>query len=215
MNRINGCIFDLDGVIVDTAKFHYMAWKRLADYLHIPFNKEDNEKLKGVSRKASLDIILSKGKLVLSDKDKDSLCTIKNNWYLEYISKLTSKDILPGVDEFLTLLKKNNIGIGLGSASKNALLILKNLNIVDYFDSIVDGNMVTKAKPDPEVFLKASELLKILPYECAVFEDSLAGIEAAKSAKMKAIGVGSPEILKAADAVIQDFKAVSLDILRL
>lgn len=213
--KIKACIFDLDGVIVNTAKYHYLAWKRLARELNFDFTEKDNERLKGVSRMASLDILLSIGGLSFSEDEKLKLAEKKNKWYVEYISKLTDKDILPGAFEFITLLKSNGIKIALGSASKNSMLILKNLNLVPYFDSIVDGTKVAKAKPDPEVFLLAAKELNIDSKNCVVFEDAAAGVEAAKRGNMYAIGVGSPDILKAADKVISGFSGLTLDILNL
>lgn len=213
--KIKACIFDLDGVIVNTAKYHYLAWKRLARELNFNFTEKDNERLKGVSRMASLDILLSIGGLSFSEDEKLKLAEKKNKWYVEYISKLTDKDILPGVSEFITLLKSSGIKIALGSASKNSMLILKSLNLVPYFDSIIDGTKVTKAKPDPEVFLLAAKELNIDSKNCVVFEDAAAGVEAAKRGNMYAIGVGSPDILKAADKVISGFSGLTLDILNL
>lgn len=192
MNNVQACIFDLDGVIVDTAKYHYLAWKRLANELGFDFTIEDNERLKGVSRMDSLNILLSIGGVDLSPEEKEALANKKNIWYVDYISKLAEDEILPGVLDFFQILKNNNIKIALGSASKNSMLILKNLNLVEYFDAIVDGNKVSMAKPNPEVFLRAAEELSITPEHCVVFEDAEAGIEAALNAGMKTIGIGTP-----------------------
>ncbi len=211
--NIKACIFDLDGVIVDTAKYHYLAWKRLAKELNFDFTEKDNERLKGVSRMASLDILLSIGGLSFSEKEKIKLAEKKNKWYVEYISKLDKNEILPGVEDFLRKLKQNGIKIALGSASKNSMLILNNLQLVPYFDTIIDGNKVSKAKPDPEVFLLAAKELNIPSEYCVVFEDAEAGIEAAKKANMKAIGVGSKDILKKSDKIIDCFKGLELNIL--
>lgn len=214
MRNIRGCIFDLDGVVVDTAKYHYLAWRRLAHELGFEFTEEDNERLKGVSRMKSLEILLEIGRMNFDEETKLKLAEKKNNWYVEYISKMDESEILPGVKEFLTKLKEEGIKIALGSVSKNAGIILENTNLKKYFDAIIDGNKVTKAKPDPEVFLKAAEELGLDPSECVVFEDAIAGIEAARNARMKVIGVGSPEILKDADKVITGFEGIDLSILQ-
>ncbi|MEJ5258524.1 MAG: beta-phosphoglucomutase [Fervidobacterium sp.] len=204
--RPKACIFDLDGVIVDTAKYHYLAWKRLAKELGFEFTEKDNERLKGVSRMESLEILLSVGGIKIEDqKLKEQLSDKKNNWYVEYISQMTKDEILPGVEEFLRKLKNAGIKIAIGSASKNTMTILRRIELVDLFDSIIDGTKITKAKPDPEVFLKAAEELNVDPKDCCVFEDAVAGIEAAKRAGMKVIGVGDHEILKDADRVITSF----------
>ncbi|SKA81514.1 beta-phosphoglucomutase [Caloramator quimbayensis] len=210
---VKGCIFDLDGVIVDTAKYHYLAWKRLAEELGFEFTIKDNERLKGVSRMKSLEILLEVGGLKFDDETKIKLAEKKNNWYVEYISKIDKSEILTGVEKFLISLRENGIKTALGSASKNAMIILNNLGIEKYFDAIIDGNKVKKAKPDPEVFLLAAKELNIDPKECVVFEDAEAGIEAAKNAGMYAIGVGSSDKLHDADKVILGFDAVNIDII--
>jgi beta-phosphoglucomutase len=211
MNNIKAIIFDLDGVLVDTAKYHYLAWKKLADELNIDFSVEDNERLKGVSRMQSLDIILEIGSITLDNITKSDLAQKKNNWYVEYITKLTPDDILPGVIPFIKSIKNSNIKMALGSASKNSMLILNKLNLTNYFDAIIDGTKVSKAKPDPEVFLKGAEALKVLPCQCIVFEDAEAGVEAAISAGMHCIGIGSENILKKADLVFSGFTDIVFD----
>jgi len=213
MNTIKGCIFDLDGVIVDTAKYHYNAWKRLADELGFFFSEEDNERLKGVSRMASLEILLQIGRLSLDEEMKQALAAKKNQWYVEYISGLDENEVLPGVKEFIISVRAAGYKTALASASKNALTILNRLRLTGYFDVIVDGNRILKAKPDPEVFLLAAEGLMIPPESCVVFEDARAGIEAAKRAGMKCIGVGTSPELSEADAVIPGFENISPDIL--
>lgn len=213
MIPVKGCIFDLDGVIVDTAKYHYIAWKRLAEELGFEFTIEDNERLKGVSRMQSLDILLQIGKKDFSDNVKKELAEKKNNWYVEYISKIDKSELLPGVEEFISKLKSAGIKIALGSASKNSMIIMNNLGIVKYFDAIIDGNKVNKAKPDPEIFLCAARELGLEPSECVVFEDAEAGIEAASRAEMRSIGIGSPDILKKAGRVIPGFKDITIDII--
>ncbi|GCD10688.1 beta-phosphoglucomutase [Clostridium tagluense] len=215
MHNIKAVIFDLDGVLVDTAKYHYLAWKRLAQELNIQFSLQDNERLKGVSRMRSLDIILEIGNITLDSDTKIQLAQKKNIWYVDYISNLTPKDILPGVIGFLESLKVDSIKIALGSASKNSMLILDKLNLTNYFDAIIDGTKVSKAKPDPEVFLKGAEALKVLPSECIVFEDAEAGVEAAINAGMYCIGIGSKNILKMAHLVLAGFSDMTFDKLKL
>jgi beta-phosphoglucomutase len=205
MLPIKAAIFDLDGVIVDTAKYHYLAWKRLAGELGFEFSVENNERLKGVSRMQSLEIVLEVGGITTaSESQKSEWANQKNEWYLESIRQMTPSEILPGVLPFINHLRCNNIKVALGSASKNAPLILENLHINNLFDEIVDGNQVAKAKPDPEVFLTAANKLKIPPSRCVVFEDAAAGIEAAHNGGMMAIGLGDPGILGKADLVISD-----------
>lgn len=198
----SGAIFDLDGVIVDTAGFHYLAWKELAEKLGFIFTREDNERLKGVSRAQSLKILLEIGEVTLSERDFTKALEDKNARYLEYINALTQKDILPGAEAYIRLLRQKGVRIALGSASKNAPLILRRLGITDMFDAICDGNCVSRAKPDPEVFIKAAVLIDRAPTQCVVFEDAEAGIEAAKTAGMFSVGIGNALILKNADIVI-------------
>ena len=197
-----GFLFDLDGVIVDTAKYHFLAWKRLADELDIPFTEQDNERLKGVSRMASLEIILEIGNRTMTEDEKQALCQRKNDWYVEYIKKLEKSELLPGVENFLKQAHAAGIKIALGSASKNSPLILDRLGITELFDAVVDGTRVSRAKPDPEVFVTGAEDLGIDPEYCVVFEDAVAGVQAAHNAGMKAVGIGSPEILGQAELVI-------------
>jgi beta-phosphoglucomutase len=200
--NIKGVIFDLDGVLVDTAKYHYLAWKRLAKELGFHFTEADNEKLKGVSRTRSLEILLETGGLALSDPQKEEAASRKNTWYIEYLLALDETALLPGAKDYLLRLRGGGIRIALGSASRNAPLILERLNIAALFDAVVDGNAVSKAKPDPEVFMKGAAALGMAPEHCVVFEDSLAGIEAAKTGGMRAIAVGKPELLPGADRYI-------------
>mgnify|MGYP001553691266 CR=1 FL=1 len=204
-------IFDLDGVIVDTAKYHYLAWKELANQLGFDFTVEQNELLKGVSRVRSLEILLDLGKVQLSEDEKVKYLHEKNEQYLQYIAKMDHTEILPGIDELLQYLKSNNIPYSLGSASKNARLILQTLNLNDLFDAIVDGNDVSTAKPDPEVFLIAAEKLGKQPEECIVVEDAQAGIQAANSAGMTSIGIGDAKILKEANFILTDTSELTID----
>jgi beta-phosphoglucomutase len=200
--EIQGAIFDLDGVLVDTAKYHYLAWKRLARCLGFEFTEQDNERLKGVSRMRSLEILLEVGGISMRDAEKQAAAAKKNAWYVEYLHTLDETALLPGSREYLEHVRRQKIGIALGSASKNAPLILEKLNIKNLFDAIIDGNSVSTAKPDPEIFLKGAVALSLPPEKCVVFEDSAAGIEAAKKGGMMAIGVGKPENLPGADGYI-------------
>jgi len=204
-----GFIFDLDGVIVDTAKYHFLAWKNLANSIGIDFNNKQNEQLKGVSRIESLKKILSWADKEISKEEFQELMAKKNEEYLQYIDKMDANEILPDVNRVLNFLIENKQPISLGSASKNAKPILKKINLYHKFNAIVDGNNVTKAKPDPEVFLKAAELLKVQPKDCIVFEDSQAGIEAANTAGMISIGIGDKKTLNKADYIFKDFTKMS------
>jgi len=203
-------IFDLDGVIVDTAKFHFKAWKKLANDLGFDFTEEQNEELKGVSREASLKKILRWGNMELSQEDFQSQMHLKNENYLGYVETMNASEILPGVPRILEFLKLNNIPFALGSASKNARRILKQIDLYEEFDAIVDGTDVTKAKPDPEVFLIAAKKLQVAPEDCLVFEDSLAGVQAANAGNMTSIGIGSANILAEANYVFNDFTEIEL-----
>ena len=198
-------IFDLDGVIVDTAKYHYLAWKKIANELGIEFTHEHNELLKGVSRVRSLDIILGLGNVEASQDQKDQWLVQKNEEYLTYLVDMDQSEILPGVMSVLEFLKANQQPIALGSASKNARPILEKTGILSYFDVIVDGNDVSNAKPDPEVFLQAAQKLGISNENSIVFEDSVAGIQAANIAAMKSIGIGDAAILNEAKYNFKDF----------
>ena len=198
-------IFDLDGVIVDTAKYHFLAWHKIASELGIEFTPEHNEELKGVSRVRSLDIILKLGNIEATQEDKNKWLNQKNEDYLSYIENMNEDEILPGVVNILTFIKKQKQLIALGSASKNARPILKKVNILHLFDAIVDGNDVTNAKPDPEVFLIAAKLIGATKENAIVFEDSVAGIQAANSANMISIGIGDASILHEAQYNFPDF----------
>ena len=205
MTNKKAFIFDLDGVIVDTAKYHFLAWQKIANQLNINFTLEDNELLKGVSRVRSLDIILESGQVTASQEDKNKWLTQKNEEYLTYLVDMDQSELLPDVLTILQFLKKNNQPIALGSASKNARPILEKTGILSYFDAIVDGNDVTNAKPDPEVFLIAAQQLGISPENAIVFEDSVAGVQAANVAKMISIGIGDAKTLHEAKYIFEDF----------
>jgi beta-phosphoglucomutase len=211
MSTIKACIFDLDGVIVDTAVYHYKAWKRLANELGFDFTEEDNEKLKGVSRTRSLELILQWGGVTKTEAEKEELATRKNNWYVEMISRMTPDEVLPGAKEFLQLCKNAGIKTALGSASKNSGMILEKTGIAHFFDAVIDGNKVSKPKPDPEVFLKGAEELNELPANCVVFEDAIAGVEAAIAGGMKVVGIGSPQVLGKANLVVKGLNEMSLE----
>jgi len=210
MNKI-GVIFDLDGVIVDTAKYHYLAWKSIADKLGFEFTEEHNELLKGVSRVRSLEILLDIGGVQISNEKKQEYLVSKNEEYLGFITKMNASEILPGASELLDALDKARIQYVLGSASKNAPLILKQLGLYDRFAGIVDGNSVSKAKPDPEVFLIGAKKLNLPPEQCVVFEDAIAGIEAANKANMVSVGIGNKNTLSEADYNFNDLTEIPQD----
>jgi beta-phosphoglucomutase len=202
---IKACIFDLDGVIVDTARYHFLAWQRLAKELGVTrFNEEENERLKGVSRTRSLEIILELGNLSLDEATREKLASKKNEWFVAYINTMKPEEIYPGVRELLKALKKNGIRIALASSSKNARTVINLIGVEKDFEVVVDGTMTTNSKPDPEIFLKAASMLGLEPAECVVFEDAEAGVESAIRAGMKCVGVGSPEILGKANLVVRE-----------
>ena len=194
---IKGFLFDLDGVIVDTAVFHFQAWRRLAQKLGGDFTEEQNEQLKGVSRVDSLKKIIEWTGATVSDEEFQTLMVEKNEWYLELVQGLGPQDALPGALDFLQTAYDQGIKIALGSASKNAPMILEKLGITPLFTAIIDGNNVVNGKPHPEVFLKGAEALGLEPSECVVFEDSIAGVQAAKTGGMSSVGIGDAETLQA------------------
>lgn len=207
---IKACIFDLDGVIVDTARYHFLAWQRLAKELGVQnFNEHENERLKGVSRMRSLEIILELGNISLDEMAKKNLAGKKNEWFVEYINTMKPEEIYPGVKELIKKMKTKDLKIALASSSKNARRVIQLIKIENDFDAVVDGTMITHTKPDPEIFLLAASLIQVKPSDCLVFEDAEAGVEAALNAGMKCIGIGSPKQLGKADVVIPrtgDFK---------
>jgi len=211
LSPIQACLFDLDGVLVDTAVYHYRAWKRLARELGFDFTEEDNERLKGISRMASLDILLEIGGLAFNENKKRELADKKNEWYVEYILQMDPSAILPGALDFLQACRARGWKTALGSASKNAPVILRRTGLSPHFDVVIDGNKTSKAKPDPEVFLLGARELGVEPAACVVFEDAAAGIEAARRAGMRCIGIGSPETLREADRVVPSLQAVTVD----
>ena len=189
---MKSAIFDLDGVIVDTAKFHYFAWEQIAQKLNYKLTITQNEKLKGISRNDSLNLLLKWSGKNISNKKFDNLLVYKNNLYLDGVKNLTKEDSLPGIYKTLNYLKNEGVKIALGSASKNSKIVLKKLSLIDFFDVIVDGNDVINSKPNPEVFNKGAKALGVFNSDCIVFEDSIAGVKAAKSANMDVIGICEP-----------------------
>lgn len=206
MKEIKACIFDLDGVVVDTAKYHYLAWKRLANDLGFEFTEQHNERLKGVSRMRSLEILLEVGGLSFPPDEMERMAAQKNAWYVEYIERMTPDEILPGAKDLLEELRANGIKLSLGSASKNSPLILERIGLKNHFDAVIDGNSVTVAKPAPDIFLTAARALGVEPQHCVVFEDAEAGIEAAINAGMRTVGIGNPQILNRANVVVPNLK---------
>lgn len=202
---VTAFLFDLDGVLVDTARFHYQAWRRLANELGFDISEEFNETLKGISRMESLDMILAEGNQILPDNQKLQLAAQKNDWYLELVKQMTPDDILPGVTAFFLQVRQAGLKTALGSVSKNAGLILERVGLANALDKVIDGNKITRSKPDPEVFLAGAAELNVQPANCVVFEDAVAGIEAAKRAGMRAVGIGSPRLLMRADLVVSGF----------
>jgi beta-phosphoglucomutase len=211
---IKACIFDLDGVIVDTAHYHFVAWQRLAKELGITFTEKENERLKGVSRMRSLEIILEIGGIELSEEEKEKLALRKNGWFVEYINAIKPEEVFSGVPELLQSIRSKGIKVGLASSSKNADTVLRLLGIGNMFDAIVDGTMIVNTKPDPEIFLLAARKLGVVPSDCVVFEDAEAGVEAAIAAGMKCVGVGLPGQLSTANEVVRntaDFQLADLE----
>jgi len=199
---IKAIIFDLDGVIVDTARYHFLAWKRLADELAIPFTETDNERLKGVSRMRSMEILLEIGGITMSETEKEKLANRKNTWFVDYVERMLPEEIYPGVKPLLEKLRQRGIQVALASSSKNAKTVIQLLHIQELFEVVVDGTMIVHSKPDPEIFLLAAMRLGIPPKECLVVEDAEAGVEAAHAAGMRCLGIGSPEQLFKAEKVI-------------
>jgi len=214
VSKIKGVIFDLDGVIVDTAKFHFLAWKKLANDLGFDFTELQNEELKGVSRVRSLEKILEWGNTSLSKDEFNEKMAVKNNNYLSYLTNMNSSDILPGVSKVINFLMEEKVPFALGSASKNARPILEKTDLINKFHAIVDGNDVSKAKPDPEVFIIAAEKIGVAQENCLVFEDSVAGVQAANIAGMISIGIGEEEVLHEADYVFSSFEEIEIDFLK-
>ncbi len=199
-------IFDLDGVITDTAPLHFVAWKQLAAGVGIDFDEAFNEKLKGVSRMDSLALILAQGGAQFSAADMHAMAERKNREYVRLLERLTPADLLPGALEALRAARAAGCRVGLASASKNAAFVLDRLGIADAFDHVVDAGGIARSKPDPEVFLAAAEALRVEPSRCVGIEDAVAGIEAVRAAGMFALGVGDPRVLTRADQVVPDLR---------
>jgi beta-phosphoglucomutase len=208
LDSMQAALFDLDGVIVDTAKFHYLAWRELANGLGFDLSEAQNEQLKGISRMESLDIILGFGAVTLEADEKLRLATIKNARYVEMIKEIDSSEILRGAKEYLLALRARGVKIALGSASKNAEIILQNLGVRDLFDVVIDGNKISKSKPDPEVFLLGAQGVGVAPAACVVYEDAAAGVQAAKAGGMYAVGIGEAANLPGADIVVPGLYAL-------
>lgn len=212
---MKACIFDLDGVIVDTAKYHYLAWKRLASELGIELTEEVNEQLKGVSRMESLDIILKLKGLTMSVTEKEALADKKNRWFVEYINAMSPDEIFDGVKELMQQVRNHNIKIALASSSKNAKAVLKLLDIQSEFDVVVDGTMIQHTKPHPEIFQQAAAALGLTPDDCVVIEDAEAGVESAIRAGMKCVGIGSSRQLSKANLVVSKISELNFDKLKM
>lgn len=210
---MKGFVFDLDGVLADTAKYHYIAWKQLAAEIGITIDVVFNEQLKGISRQESLERILDYGGK-RGDFSKEALAELaekKNQHYVELLEELSPEDALTGVREFLAEAREHNIPCTVASASKNAPFILDKLALSDYFVGIVDPASLTKGKPDPEIFVKAAELMALQPSEVVGFEDAQAGIDGIKGCGMYAVGIGEPEQLNGADRVINDLSEITIE----
>lgn len=211
MKTAQAFIFDLDGVIVDTAHYHFLSWKKTASNFGYHLTEADNEQLKGVNRVVSLERILEWANHSLEPDVFDQTLIDKNEDYLKRIQKITAVDALEGVPELLYFLRQEEIPVALGSASKNAPLILKYLELLPYFQALIDGNQVSKSKPDPEVFLKGAEALGVEPQDCIVFEDAAAGVAAAKNAGMQVVGLGDAQVLAAADFHFNSIAEIPMD----
>jgi len=210
MSRFKAVIFDLDGVITDTARYHYLAWKRLAESEGVPFDHAFNEQLKGVDRMGSLALILAASGKSYSSGKKQALADLKNRHYQELISTMTAADLLPGAVDALASVRAAGLRIGLASVSRNAFTVLERLGIGARFDYVVDAALIANSKPDPEIFLTAARHLGVAPADCLGVEDAVAGVAAIKSAGMVALGIGNPEVLTQADLVIAGLDQFSL-----
>lgn len=213
MEHIQAFIFDLDGVITDTAEYHYLAWKALAEELEIPFDMTFNEKLKGVSRMDSLELILEHGgkQDAYTLEEKEELATKKNDHYKTLIANITENDLLPGIHSFLQEIKEKGLKLGLASASKNAFTVMDALGLTSTFDYIVDSSKIKNGKPDPEIFLTAAKALDVEPTHCIGVEDAASGVKAIKGAGMFAVGVGDDKTLAEADLVVSTTEQLKLD----
>ncbi|MCE2496287.1 MAG: beta-phosphoglucomutase [Flavobacteriales bacterium] len=209
--KVSAFLFDLDGVIVDTAKYHFIAWKRLANELGVDFTEEENEQLKGVSRRGSIEKIMEWGNISLPEEKIEHWMKVKNDWYLDLIAHMNPDETLPGARDCLEGARSAGVKIALGSASKNAPMILKQCELEHFFEAVIDGTKVTHSKPHPEVFLKGSEALGVKPELCTVFEDSQAGIEAALAGNMHTVAIGSPDVLPGAEMYVSGLHEFNLN----
>jgi kojibiose phosphorylase len=206
-SEIKGFIFDLDGVLTDTAEFHYRAWQKLADEEGIPFNREANEALRGISRRDSLIKII--GELNYSESQIQEMMERKNRYYVEFIQQITPKDLLPGASDLIDELRRHGIKIAIGSGSKNARSVIEKLGIVDKLDAIADGNSVNRSKPAPDLFLYAASQLGLEPADCVVVEDAASGVEAALAGGMRTIGIGSDQRVGAAQIILPSLEGAT------
>jgi len=208
---IHACIFDLDGVLVNTAHYHFLSWKQITLGWNVPFTEQDNELLKGLSREDSLSRLLQITGKQLNAAEREHILQEKNKLFQQYLEQMTPDDVLPGVHDFLIFLRNNNIHLAVASSSKNARIVLQKTELTKWFEVIIDGTQIKKAKPDPEVFLKAAHELGIAPLHAVVFEDAKAGVEAARTGGFYCVGVGDPTMLSQAHRVIPDFTSISFD----
>jgi len=213
MSRFKAVIFDLDGVITDTAHYHYLAWKRLAESQGVHFDHAFNENLKGIDRMGSLDLILASSSRTYTPAEKLALADEKNLHYQELIATMSASDLLPGAVAALDTVRADGLRIGLASVSKNAFTVLERLGITDKFDYVVDAATIARGKPDPEIFLKAARELGVAPEDCLGVEDAMAGVASIKSAGMFALGIGDPAVLTQADVVIPSLSQFKLAVL--
>jgi beta-phosphoglucomutase len=210
MSRYQAVIFDLDGVITDTARYHYLAWKRLAETQGVHFDEEFNEHLKGIDRMGSLELILASATRSYTQQEKLALADEKNQHYVQLIASMSPADLLPGAVQALDACRAAGLKIGLASVSKNAFAVLEMLGITGKFDYVVDAAKIARGKPDPEIFLKAASELGVSPERCLGVEDAVAGVASIKAAGMTALGIGDPAVLAQADKVIPDLSHFDL-----
>ena len=212
--QVSGLLFDLDGVIVFTDKYHYLGWKRLADEMGWHFDEELNHRCRGVPRLASLQVILDHNKVDLPDAEKERLAGMKNRYYKELLKEIGEEDVYPGAVPFLDSLKKAGFRLAICSSSRNALPVLEALDLLHYFDAVITGNDIERPKPHPEIFLKGAQALGLEPPQCLVFEDAEAGVVAAHAAGMPCIGVGQPDRLPSARWHVTDYARIDIARLR-
>lgn len=210
---IDAMIFDLDGVLVDTARFHYLAWKRLArEWFDMDFTEANNEQFKGVNRVRCMEILCEMAGRTLSAEAFERGMTLKNGWYVDMVREMTPADVLPGAKTYVERARARGVKTAIGSASKNCALVLDRTDIADLFDAVADGTVVTKAKPDPEVFLAAARMLHVPPQGCIVFEDAQAGIDAARAGGMRCCAIGSPDDLSGYDWIYPSLQAIDKEL---